>query len=139
MVVALVNEWETEPNRLEGEYKGYRWVILRNTSFLHLCGYVGLPAGHDFYGKDYSDLGLSAHGGLTFASDNGGFLPDGYWWIGFDCAHYGDLSPGIGRTGFSPNLYRNIEYVRNEIYHLIDQLPKLPEPFSRLQLSLRQL
>lgn len=74
-------------------------------------GYVLLPPNHPFYGKDYDDLAITAHGGLTFGSkfDSEYFLEwikdlqiegdvnvenfqnfDDYWMIGFDTGHYGD-------------------------------------------------
>jgi len=82
-------------------------------------GYVLLPPGHPFHGKDYNNIEAYAHGGLTFASlykswnqlknyeDSGfdyqmdeklakvvkkygsDFLKD-HWCIGFDTAHYGN-------------------------------------------------
>jgi hypothetical protein len=39
---------------------------------------------------------VSVHGGLTWVENH---LPtmetDGYWWIGFDTAHAGDLVPAL--------------------------------------------
>ena len=34
-------------------------------------GYVLIPPGHTFHGKDYDDIEAYAHGGLTFASRYG--------------------------------------------------------------------
>lgn len=55
-------------------------------------GYVRIPEGHEYYGKNYDDIPVNVHGGLTF-SDNifgdGKKFSDGYW-VGFDTAHYGD-------------------------------------------------
>ena len=81
-------------------------------------GYVLIPPGHPFHGKDYYDIEGYAHGGLTFASmykgwnqlktyeddgfdyqmdeklfervKNGYEFLDDYWCIGFDTAHSGD-------------------------------------------------
>ena len=47
----------------------------------HRCGYVTLPDGHPCVGKDYNDLAIQVHGGLTYG-DGATF--------GFDCAHYCD-------------------------------------------------
>ena len=60
-------------------------------------GYVILPEEHPYYGKEYDDINVDVHGGLTFsesakdldwpeidAKDKKG------WVIGFDTAHYGD-------------------------------------------------
>lgn len=48
-------------------------------------GYVKLPKGHPWYGKDYDDIKVSVHGGLTYSRQEGK-----YWVIGFDCAHFND-------------------------------------------------
>lgn len=63
----------------------------------HRCGYVGVPKGHKFYGKDYMDVEdkIDCHGGLTFSSryeDTTYPLkePNDYWWFGWDYGHYGD-------------------------------------------------
>ena len=55
-------------------------------------GYVRIPEGHPYYEKNYEDIPVSVHGGLTFSNhifDNGKYFSDGYW-VGFDTAHYGD-------------------------------------------------
>ena len=74
-------------------------------------GYVLLPYNHPFWGKDYDDISIDVHGGLTFGGKfdferfekwlgNRQFFGDvnlknykrfdNYWMIGFDTAHYGD-------------------------------------------------
>ena len=65
--------------------------------------------------------GVHVHGGLTYA----GTEDDGIHWFGFDCAHAGDLSPGIlihlleTRMGEYNYLrgeeYRTWDYVKTEI------------------------
>jgi len=61
-------------------------------------GYVVLPKGHKYHGKDYDDINVDVHGGLTF-SDAANELNDwpeiiaedkGGWVIGFDTAHLDD-------------------------------------------------
>lgn len=55
------------------------------------CGYVGVPKGHPLYGKQYTELDIAVHGGLTFSDrGDGQYLDRRHWWFGFDCAHYGD-------------------------------------------------
>jgi len=133
-----------------------------------LCGYVGIPSGHPWYGDSKLDQ-VDVHGGITYTqhevvghpamiamledraerernlplSDD---LPPltymqrwlqkereqtgerrGYpydtgldiWWIGFDCAHLGDLVPGSSSS--SGGVYRDEEYVRSEIKGLLAQ------------------
>lgn len=54
-------------------------------------GYVGVPNGHPWFGKDYDAINAEVHGGLTYASDCVPTQkPDGRWWVGFDTAHCGD-------------------------------------------------
>ena len=63
------------------EYAGYRYGWGN--------GYVGVPPDHPWYGK--TDPDVIIHGGITYASSRPpGNEPDGYWWVGFDTAHWRD-------------------------------------------------
>jgi len=73
----------------EFEHCGYPCEV-RMTHLFHRCGYVKVPKGHPAYGKGWNDDiidMLSVHGGVTYAADE----EDGYWTLGFDCAHMGDM------------------------------------------------
>lgn len=123
----MIKEWEHEPDRLEFEYDGFQCLILRCPESKHLNGYVGLPKWHPYYGRNYDDMDVDVHGGLTFSQEgDGGNWASGSWWIGFDCAHYGDLIPQwllmIGRKARADETYRNIEYVKGELMCLVKQL-----------------
>ncbi len=93
-------EWDNELDFYFDNRFGVPEMIIR-TNGGQLCGYVGFPEGHPFFGKHYSDPAFTdilVHGGLTFSGDRLGFLPEGHpcryhWWLGFDCGHLGDLSP----------------------------------------------
>ena len=51
-------------------------------------GYVGIPENHPDYKKDYDDVEVDVHGGLTFADEGDDKLwKKGLWWFGFDTAH----------------------------------------------------
>lgn len=60
------------------------------------CGYVRLPKDHPFSKAYYVDAKqfyddpilqtISVHGGLTYDQKD----EEGFVWLGFDCAHYGD-------------------------------------------------
>jgi hypothetical protein len=96
--------WETELTHkqwIEPTTK-YKCEVKRNSITLSLCGYVTVPKKHHYYGLSYNNVPANVHGGLTF-SDEGKF--------GFDCAHAGDLTPGVMlsvlRSAKDPN-----EYVR---------------------------
>jgi hypothetical protein len=59
---------------------GYEAEVLA-TEMGHRCGYVTVPKGHPCAGKDYDELDVEVHGGLTYG--NGAKF-------GFDCAHLYD-------------------------------------------------
>ena len=97
--------WNTEPDRFEWrspEFPGLALLTVRN-SMGAWCGYVGLPPGFWRYGVAYDHLPLDVHGGLTFSDQCHGLIchtpepgePDHVWWLGFDCLHYRDTSPGM--------------------------------------------
>lgn len=118
------NEWETEPDRKEGVYKGVKWLILRMPETKHLCGYVQVPK--EFCDIPYNDLNIQCHGGLTFSGKH--YSAEGYW-IGFDCVHSGDFYPGnsyrLSHHNYeTTETYKNISFVENECIKIIDQLKK---------------
>lgn len=67
----------------------------------HWCGYVGLSLYETEDSMDNYKLFPTVHGGITFTShcplrDSCVGLPNAnLWWIGFDCGHYGDMSPNV--------------------------------------------
>jgi len=75
----------------EWEHAGLKCTVVLAREGGHRCGYVRVGASHPAFGKDYNDVDVDVHGGLTFgavepcAHENG----TGYW-FGFDCAHCGD-------------------------------------------------
>jgi hypothetical protein len=109
--------WQNEPDKKQwvDEETGLPCLIVRNGHGA-LCGYVGVPNGHPWYGVSYDDVRVEGdewpevHGGLTFSDkcQEGGKIchkvepgePDDVWWLGFDCAHSGDMWPaGRSRSG----------------------------------------
>ena len=133
--------WQFEPDllRWEDPPTGLACLIRRNGGGA-LCGYVGITAKHDLYGADdsygrqYSTLGeevldgvvhdLQCHGGVTYGRWDS---QEKLWFIGFDCAHSGDLSPAY-RTmlrevgGSTGGTYKDIRYVKREVESLARQL-----------------
>lgn len=80
---------------VEATYRGYNF-LLRNIGYEEIpslpysphnwwCGYVELQEGDEYYDKDYHDIPIACHGGLTFK----GKIHDKMY-IGFDCNHYLD-------------------------------------------------
>lgn len=136
--------WHDEPDKVQwvDEATDYACLAVRN----HLgawCGYVGVPDTHPYYKRDYSDLDVEVHGGLTFAdlcheeAEEGHGIchipepghPDNVWWLGFDCGHAWDYMPRfvrlpspLGRSPFGDETYRTLEYVQSECERLAAQL-----------------
>jgi hypothetical protein len=61
--------WDGEPDKLVWRDKeaGYPCMIVRTPWNGHLCGYVGVPQGHPDFGKNYDDVDVQVHMGLTFS------------------------------------------------------------------------
>ena len=109
-------------------YKEYDCVIVSftNNSDLFLfqnwcptkyyCGYVRVPYWHPVYEKNYNDIEIQCHGGLTFSDHK--LLGTSYlgWWIGFDCAHYDDVD--------NP---KDMDFVRQECRNIVDQLQQMED------------
>lgn len=138
--------WQDEADKKQwlDEATGYPCLIVRSPSSGSLCGYVGVPEAHPFYGKGYGVLpdDPEVHGGLTFAGScrvdadeskhvchkAGG--DDKVWWLGFDTAHCGDYSPKIDAVmksvghyyGDLGDTYKDFDYVTREVIDLAAQL-----------------
>ncbi len=118
----------------KGEHLGFEWSTMHN-GMGYRCGYVRVPLGHPWHGRDY-DLDVECHGGITYAEadkpcSNPG--PDNAWWLGFDCAHGGDApDPELRATESGGNLLfsvsrawcaevRSQEYVEAKCRRLCEQ------------------
>ena len=121
-------------------YRGFRILgLFRDHGYR--CGYVQIP--NDILPKVQEDaeqdsecVPVNVHGGVTFA----GYLKDfDEFFIGFDCAHYGDLQDIESWKTHFPEEYAKIkkyldhpnrrgetvktkEFVREECYRMIDQI-----------------
>lgn len=133
--------WDDEPDRESFEYDGMQCLLVRGPSGAW-CGYVGVDPTHPAHGKDYVDVDVDVHGGLTYAEhcQDGGPIchvpksgePEHLYWLGFDCAHYMDYLPEhdsdgargawCGAPGGS---YRDINYARHQTRHLARQLAEM--------------
>lgn len=141
--------WLTEPDRVEWEHAGLPCLAARSEIGGNWCGYAAVPPGHPLHGKDYNDVDVDVHGGLTYASLCAGHIchvpkpgePDDVWWFGFDCGHCFDVMPAMdSRTrsfGLAPvfppygmplTTYKTLDYVQAEVNRLADQLAALVSP-----------
>lgn len=106
------------------KHKGLKCVVLF-VGGSHRCGYVGVPEGHRAFGVDYDDVNMSVHGGLTFSDygkANDVLKGSDTYWLGFDCAHYGD------KTSFSSEgHFWTLEEAVKETESLAEQLAVLQE------------
>jgi len=103
--------WQTEPDKEQWQdgKTGLPCLIKRSDFSGGLCGYVGVARGHPWYGVDHGDIRPEplVHGGLTYSdlceagppeqtichvTEPG--EPEPLWWLGFDCGHAFDISPG---------------------------------------------
>jgi hypothetical protein len=141
-------EWDGEPDKVQwpDAATGLPCLAVRNPDHGNWCGYVGVAEGHQAFGKDYGDVDVEVHGGLTFAdacqpaeTEARGIChipspgePDHVWWLGFDCAHAWDYSPRHAMLALRPDggmfarthmeRYRALAYVKRECASLASQL-----------------
>jgi hypothetical protein len=139
------SKW-ADPNLANGEPDKVQWIdantgldclAVRHPHGGFWCGYVGVPASHPMYGKDYDVPDVEVHYGLTFSDKcMKNMLPcegvchipqngrsDDIWWFGFDCAHLGDLAPGYSRHSMdNADQYRPLTLVEQECKNLAKQL-----------------
>ena len=135
---------EVDKKQWQDADTGYPCLIVRGPSGA-LCGYVGVPEGHPYYETGCDNVPVEAHGGLTFSShcQHGSEdhsichvpapgEPDNVWWLGFDCAHLGDVTPAYDSIRMSVGMhtrrslfgetYKDMAYVEGEVRMLARQL-----------------
>ena len=121
------------------EYKGFPCVVLFQPMG-YRTGYVGFPKGHKYYKKDYNELSIDCHCGLTYSREYlYGQEDKEVWWIGFDCGHicdsrdidsvrkyYGEEKADRIFNDFyyltDCAVERDFDYVKKECIGIVDQL-----------------
>jgi len=77
---ALLKDWECE---------GFHCQVIQGPFSIN--GYVAVPKSHPDYEKDYFDIDVDVHGGLTFGEkgekDSELYPDENLYWLGFDTAH----------------------------------------------------
>ena len=142
--------WDGEPDKIQwpDAATGLPCLAVRNPTYGHWCGYVGLPPGHPLHGVDTDDIDnivSGVHGGINYtdlcfrtqdAEESVGIChvpspgePEHVWWVGFDCAHALDASPFTVRNmrdlmlqPVLPATYRTLAYVQDNCASLAAQL-----------------
>lgn len=121
----LIEKIKEEGDKHFWEYKGFKCLMRRNV-LKCWCGYVEIPIDtpldFDFESGEY--LPINCHGGVTYQE-----LEGDNWVVGFDCAHSGDLVPYLLNNSLN-NVYRDKEYVVNEVNNIVEQLLKM-KPLRR--------
>ena len=91
----------------------------------HPTAYIRIPKGSEINKANYEDIDINVHGGLTY---KGKINDEGFLWIGWDYAHYGDYRENISRfhleDGKSGKKW-TINEIEQECFKAIIQLKKL--------------
>lgn len=129
-------EWVNEPDKITWFFPQYNLMgmIVRSEWSGHLCGYIGVPSNNSLHGLDYDNAPGSVHGGQTYGAECSDHIchdalpnePDHVYWFGFDCAHYGDLSPKLAYTN---GTYKDIYYVAKELAEVAPELAMYHKEF----------
>jgi hypothetical protein len=101
---------------------GYRAIVIFNDTG-HRCGYVEIPRSHPCYEKEYSDIDVNVHGGLTFSAYSKEMpydIPEGFWVLGFDCIHSNDAIDLESYERYSDMGY--IPKIQEDISHIFDMI-----------------
>lgn len=140
-------EWDSEPDRESWTTTAGLPGLAARGGVGAWCGYAAVDPGHPLYKMDYSQVqGIYCHGDLTYSGLCGGHIchvpepgqPEDVWWLGFDTAHFTDVSPGLlameKRLAWPPKpvtpywtyTYKNLAYVKQEVETLANQLAATP-------------
>jgi len=110
--------WTHEPNFkvwFSGNIECHIRRCSNDNGLGHLCGYAKIPEGHPWRGLSYSEIDRRmsewVHGGLTYGDKTGV--------VGFDCAHRSDYIPGKRREFGSPDHYKTVSYVEEEVEKMV--------------------
>ena len=115
-----------------------RALILRN-DFCH-CAYLGVPEDH--WLANMQDLEFDCHFGLTFSGAGGdGIRPAGWFWYGWDYAHYLDqldyppeLLAALKKSGISNQFNKGKRWTVEELEMVVIEAAQcLMESLSKAQ------
>lgn len=115
----------------DGKYKDYQFYILNLGT--HPTAYVEIPINNKLYGKNYDDIDICCHYGLTYSRSYLNLIKDNSWFIGWDYAHCDDYTgyemnfPELIRTGGKK---WTTEEILQEVFYVINQIIKINEEES---------
>lgn len=143
-------DWHNELDYDIFRYKGYDCMVIRSEDVGTLSGYVRVPKNSKFGHVDmYSKLDV--HGSITYAQK----IEDEFW-IGFDTSHEPDdlipielvlkkqysrelqektdyIRSMVGDPLRIHKIYKNMDFVINEIMYVIDQMGKKKKITRRMK------
>lgn len=125
--VVIMPPWAGEPNTASiGTDDGYRFLVARNETMGHLCGYLAIPKGHPWANQHAPQLAhVQVHNGISYScpvelTSMASRCPAGWWVVGFACAnHEHDWIPGLPRLNNAP--YRSVAWVMDTLKCLADE------------------
>lgn len=130
MVRLSERKWDYEQDLFIGKHKGYKYIVKR-MPLGHLCGYVRLTKNDELFKTNLmdEDIYLRVHGGITYTSPGNplDYFSESskFFYIGFDTAHGGDVSPAMVdflKDMPSYGTYKDLPYVRKQCKKLINQI-----------------
>lgn len=111
-----------------GNYKNYKYFIISLGT--HPTAYIEIPKDNIYFNKNYDDIDINVHGGLTY-SRHGLLEYKDSWFIGWDYSHCNDYN------GFElnyPNVFKDhkskkwtTEEILENVKSAIEQLEVLNE------------
>lgn len=119
----MIYQTERKMEKLQdAEYKGYRYIILSLGT--HPTAYIEIPKGNRLWEKEYDDIDINVHGGLTYASHIMMGIESENWYIGWDYAHAGDYLGYDKIMGFDMKLSKqwSTEEIEEECKNAIEQI-----------------
>lgn len=109
-----------------GKCFGYQYYILNLGT--HPTAYVEIPSTHYCYQKQYDNIDINVHGGLTYSEKSLWIGKHGQiqesWFIGWDYAHYGDY---VGLHIFSDEHQKKwtTKEIQKDVFSVCEQLKEM--------------
>lgn len=98
----ILKEMIYSPNRkieilYQDKYENYQFYILNLGT--HPTAYIEIPKDNKLYKKEYDEIDLNVHGGVTYSSSKLLTMKNS-WFIGWDYSHIFDYSPIYEKYGY---------------------------------------